>query len=532
AGRDAALAALDSCGLRASAITLPAAPDHAEQPFALRHALDDLDVPPGTAFVDFQNDVTAKDVRLAVREGYAGVEHLKRYTTLGMATDQGKTANINGLALLAAMTGRTIAQTGVTTARPPVQPVAIGALAGSHRGRHFRPARLPPTHEWATRHNAHFTTAGLWMRAQWFPRPGEQDCLDTVNREVATVRNAVGFCDVTTLGKIDIQGPDATRFIERVYCNGFAKLAIGRVRYGLMLREDGFAFDDGTTARLGSSHYLMTTTTANAARVMEHLEYCAQWLFPDDDVNLVSVTDEWAQVALAGPRSRDVLRRIVDPAFDVGPDAFPYMAATETSICGGIPARLFRLSFSGELAYEIAVPARHGARLAEALMQAGEEFGIAPYGTEALGVLRIEKGHPAGPELNGQTTACDLGFGKLLSSRKDYIGARMARRPALTDPTRPTLVGIRPLAPAAPLGAGAHLLPDGAPATARDDQGWISSAAWSPTCGSWIGLGFLAGGANRHGEVIVAHDPARGRVTRAQVCPPVFVDPQGQRLHA
>ncbi|GBQ30871.1 sarcosine oxidase subunit alpha family protein [Gluconacetobacter azotocaptans] len=531
-GHAVGAAAVATCGLTPATLDMPVTQDLPDRPGALWHTLEDLEAPSGAAFVDFQNDVMAKDIRGATREGYVSVEHLKRYTTLGMATDQGKTSNVNGLALLAAMTGRSIAETGTTTTRPPVQPIAIGALAGPHRGRHFRPERLTPTHDWARAHGAHFTTAGLWMRAQWFARPSDPTWQETVNREVMTVRRAVGFCDVTTLGKIDIQGPDATRFLERIYCNNFARLAVGRVRYGLMLREDGFAFDDGTTARLGETHYLMTTTTANAAKIMEHLEYCRQWLFPEDDVQMISVTDEWAQIALAGPKSREVLAAIVDPGFDVGNAALPFMATVETTVCGSIPARLFRISFSGELAYEIAVPARHGAVLADALMRAGAPFSIAPYGTEALGVLRIEKGHPAGSELNGQTTAHDLGFGKLLSRKKDYIGARMAQRPALTDPGRQTLVGLMPLAPDAVLGAGAHLLPDHAAATAANDQGWVSSSAWSPTCGSWIGLGFLADGAHRHREIVAVHDPVRGNIVRARVCPPVFVDPDGGRLHA
>ncbi len=485
----------------------------------------------GKAFVDYQNDVADTDITLAKREGFAAVEHLKRYTTLGMATDQGKTANVTALALMAAATGRGIAATGTTRYRPPYTPVALGALAGPHRGKQFKPARLTPTHEWAAALGARFVETGLWLRAQYFARAGE-DWLAAVNREVNAVRAGVGICDVTTLGKIDIQGPDAAKFLDCVYTNGWSGLAVGRARYGLMLREDGMVMDDGTCARLGERHYVMTTTTANAAKVMQHLEFCHQVLWPELDVAFVSVTDQWAQMALAGPKARAVLEKIVDAPFDVSNAGFPYMAAGALSVCGGTPARLFRLSFSGELAYEIAVPARYGAALARALMAAGAAWEITPYGTEALGVMRIEKGHPAGPELNGQTTAHDLGMGKLLSGKKDFIGRAMATRPALCDPARPTLVGLKPVDRVTALRAGSHLLPPGAQAVAAHDQGWVTSAAFSPTLGHPIALAMLANGPARHGETIRVYDPVRGGDALAEVVAPVFLDPQGSRLHA
>jgi methylglutamate dehydrogenase subunit C len=483
------------------------------------------------AFVDFQNDVTAKDVSLAKQEGFIAVEHLKRYTTLGMATDQGKTANVNGLGLMARETGKTIQETGTTRFRPPYTPVALGALAGPHRGKHFRPARLTPTHEFATAQGAVFVETGLWLRAQYFPRPGE-DWRAASQREVNTVRNAVGICDVTTLGKIDIQGPDAAKFLECVYTNSWTNLPIGRARYGLMLREDGFVMDDGTCARLGAQHFVMTTTTANAAKVSQHLEFCHQLLWSELDVSFISVTDQWAQIAVAGPHARDVLKNIVDSSCDISNEAFPYMAAGSVTVCGGVPARLFRLSFSGELAYELAVPARFGNALAHRLMQAGEPYGIAPYGTEALGVLRIEKGHASGPELNGQTTAHDLGLDKLLSKKKDFIGRALAARPALTDPVRPTLVGLKPCDGVTMLRSGSHLLPLGAQATAANDQGHISSAVFSPTLGHPIALALLINGPARIGETIRVYDPIRNGDTLAEVVSPVFYDPSGSRLHA
>ncbi len=376
----------------------------------------------GKAFVDFQNDVTVADIALAAREGFRSVEHLKRYTTLGMATDQGKTSNVNGLAIMAVLTGETIPATGTTSYRPPHTPVAIGALAGHHRGSEFRPMRLTPSHQWAQEEDAVFVEAGPWLRAQYFPRPGEASWLETVRREVQTVRSSVGVCDVSTLGKIDVHGPDAGAFLDRVYINTFSNLPVGRARYGVMLREDGFVFDDGTTSRLADDRYFMTTTTANAGRVFQHMQFCHQVLWPELDVQFVSATDEWAQYSVAGPRSRETLQKLVDPPFSIANADFPYMGVAECTVGGGTPARLYRLSFSGELAFEIGVPTRYGDALARALMQAGQPFGIAPYGTEALGVMRIEKGHVAGNEIDGRTTADDLGLGRMMSTKKDFIG--------------------------------------------------------------------------------------------------------------
>lgn len=347
---------------------------------------------------------------------------------------------------------------------------------------------------------------------------------------MANVREQVGICDVSTLGKIDVQGSDAGTFLDRVYANTFSTLPVGKARYGLMLREDGFVLDDGTTARLRDDHYFVTTTTVNAVKVMQHLEFCQQCLWPELDVEMVSVTEQWAQFAVAGPQAREVLQRVVDPGQDISNEAFPYLGVGEVSVCCGTPARLFRLSFSGELAYEIAVPARFGDSLVRAIMEAGAPFGIAPYGTEALGVLRIEKGHPAGGELNGQTTAHDIGMGKMLSTKKDFIGRFMASRPALTDPARPTLVGLKPVEPGARIRAGSHLLPQGAEPTAANDQGFVTSIAFSPSLGHWLGLGLLARGPERHGEIVRVYDPVRGGDLLAEVRPPCFIDKEGARL--
>jgi len=483
------------------------------------------------AFVDFQNDVTTEDVALAAREGYRSVELLKRYTTLGMATDQGRTSNINGLAIMAALTGRAIPEVGTTTFRPPFTPVAIAAMSGAHRGRHSSPTRYTAGHAWAVERGASFVEAGDWLRAQWFATPGESNWLETVTREVQAVRSVVGVCDVSTLGKIDVQGADAAAFLDRVYTNQFSTLPVGKTRYGLMLREDGFVMDDGTTARLDSDRYIMSTTTANAARVMQHLEHARQILWPELDVQLDSATEQWSQYSIAGPRSRQVLERLLQGSLDVSNEAFPYMACAEFK-WGGRTARLFRISFSGELAYELAVPACHGDATIRALMAAGEPLGIVPYGLEALGILRLEKGHIAGGELNGTTTAADLGLRRMMSTRKDFIGRVLSQRPALTDPQRAVLVGIKPVDRWAQLRGGSHLVTLRTDPTLENDQGYVTSANYSPMLGQWIGLALLVRGRERLGERIRIYDPLRDGDFEADIVDPVFFDPEGLRLRA
>jgi len=305
---------------------------------------------------------------------------------------------------------------------------------------------------------------------------------------------------------------------------------VGRARYGLMLREDGFVFDDGTVSRLANEHFIITTTTANAARVLQHMEYCHQWLWPDLDVHFISVTEQWAQLSVAGPWSRDVLRKVVDAPHDISTASFPYMAAAQMTVMGGIEARLFRISFSGELAYEIAVPASYGDSLIRRIMEAGGEYGIAAYGTEALSVMRIEKGHVAGNEINGQTTARDLGLGRMMSNKKDYIGRVMAQREALDAVDRPTLVGLKPVDRSERLRAGAHMLSEGAEANQENDQGYVTSVAYSPTLGHWIGLALLARGATRHGQRVRAYDPVRSGDVSVEICDPVFLDSAGEKL--
>ena len=506
-------------------------PRAADEPFAITPLWRVADSK-GLAFVDQQNDVTVKDITIAQQEGFRSVEHLKRYTTLGMATDQGKSSNVNGLAILAALDKRTIPQTGTTVFRPPYAPVEIGALAGPHRGKGFRPVRLPPSHNWAVEQGADFVEAGPWLRASRFPQRGERDWLACIDREVRTVRSAVGVCDVSTLGKIDIQGTDAGILLDRVYINTFSTLPVGKARYGVMLREDGFVMDDGTTSRLADDHFYMTTTTANAAKVMQHLEFCHQVLWPELDVQIASVGEQWAQYSIAGPQARALLRNVVDAQFDLLDAVLPYLGVRLVTVCGGIEARVFRISYSGELAYELAVPSRYGDALMRRLLEAGASLGAIPYGTEALGVMRIEKGHPAGNELNGQTTAGDLGLGKLMSKKKSFIGKVMAQRPGLSALDRPALVGFKPVDRTQSLRAGAHFVPVGAPARPDNDEGYMTSVAHSPTLDTWIGLGLLRRGPQRIGERVRAYDPVRNGDVEVDVCSPAFVDPQGERLHA
>ncbi|WP_454854838.1 sarcosine oxidase subunit alpha family protein [Rhizobium binxianense] len=484
------------------------------------------------AFVDYQNDVHLKDLGLAVREGYGHIELAKRYTTNGMATDQGKLSNVNAIGILAEARGVSPAEVGTTTFRPFYTPVSFGALTGASRGRHFQPVRKSPLHEWAKKNGAVFVETGPWYRSSWFPRTGEATWRESVDREVLNVRENAGICDVSTLGKIEIFGKDAAAFLDRVYCNGFSRLATGRARYGIMLREDGMIYDDGTTSRFAEDHFFMTTTTALAAGVLTHLEFCAQTLWPELDVRFASSTDQWAQMAVAGPKSRAILSEIVDE--DISNAAFPFMAARTVSLFGGkIEGRLFRISFSGELAYELAVPAGYGEWVADAIMQAGEKHGICAYGAEALGVMRIEKGHVTHAEINGTVTPGDLGFARMVSATKpDFIGKAMLSREGLQAGDRPRLVGVRPLDPAASFRTGSHILAEGAAATLENDQGYVTSSAFSPSLGHTIGLALVKRGPERIGEKVTVWNGLRSEFTEAVLCSPVFIDPENEKLHA
>ncbi|MGI9400971.1 MAG: sarcosine oxidase subunit alpha family protein, partial [Rhizobiaceae bacterium] len=505
-GLEAANRALEDLGFKTQK---PAIPDAEDGPYAITpiwHVRESK----GRAWLDQQNDVTVKDVQIARREGFKSVEHLKRYTTLGMATDQGKTANVTALAIMAELFGQTIPQTGTTIFRPPYVPVAISAFAGRSRGKDFQPVRLTPSHDWAKEQNASFTEAGLWLRAQWFPRHGETHWRQSCDREALAVRKSVGVCDVSTLGKIDVKGKDAGRFLDHLYCNMISTLGVGKVRYGLMLREDGFALDDGTVARLDEDHYVVTTTTGHAGQVMRHADFCSQALWPNLDVHLVSVTDQFAQFAIAGPNSRAILEKLLDDPETISTEKFPFMACGKFTICGGVPARLFRISFSGELAYELAVDASFGDALIRTLMLAGADHDISPYGLEALNVLRIEKGYPTSGELNGRTTAGDLGLGRMVSKKKDCIGKVMSQREGLVCPDRMVFAGFKPVDIDEDLSAGAHFIGINQNAETRNDEGWLSSTCFSPSLGHSIGLGFIKHGDERHGEKVRAVDLLRG----------------------
>ncbi len=478
----------------------------------------------GRKWIDFQNDVHVKDIALAAQENFRSVEHMKRYTTQGMATDQGKNSNVVALAVLADTTGRGIPETGTTTFRPPYVPVAIAAMGAGAQGHGFAPERHITSHQISVDRGAPMIEAGLWYRPSYFPKPSETTWLESCNREVAIVRNHVGICDVSTLGKIDIQGPGAAEFLDFVYCNTFSTLKENRVRYGLMLREDGFVMDDGTTARLGPDHFVMTTTTAAAGPVMKHLDWVAQALRPDLNVRFASVTEHWAQFAVAGPKSRDLLNSILDTPIDDA--SWPFMACGEVSVAG-VQGRLFRISFSGEHAYEIAVPARFGASLFRLLTAQAEAMGGGLYGMEALNVLRIEKGFVTHAEIHGRVTASDIGFGRMVSQKKDCIGNAMSQRTGLLDAQREQLVGLKPVDNAAKLTAGAHLFVEGADAVRENDQGYVTSVCHSPTLGHDLGMAFLKDGPNRHGEQIMLVDHVRDVRTLCEVCHPVFFDPEG-----
>lgn len=526
-GAERALQALSRIGITNATASFAAAADGAPRAFSFWRA----DNNKTKAFVDYQNDVHTKDLGLAVQEGYGHVELAKRYTTNGMATDQGKLSNVNAIGILAQLRGVSPAEVQSTTFRPFYSPVSFGALTGLAKGKDFQPVRKSPLHDWAKKNGAVFVETGLWYRSAWFPRTGEAGWRQSVDREVLNTRKNAGICDVSTLGKIEIFGNDAAVFLNRVYCNAFLKLAVGRARYGVMLREDGMVYDDGTTSRLAEDHYFMTTTTALAAGVMTHLEFCAQTIWPELDVRLASSTDQWAQMAIAGPKSRTILQRIVDE--DLSDEAFPFMAARPVSLFGGrIKGRLFRISFSGELAYELAVPSGFGESVADAVMKIGEPHGLSPYGSEALGVLRIEKGHVTHAEINGTVTPDDLGLGKMVSSAKpDFIGKAMLNREGLKSPDRIRLVGVKPLDPAKSFRTGSHILANGAAATLENDQGYVTSSAFSPHAGHTIGLALVKNGPERIGEKVIVRNDLFGEITEAILCQPVFVDPENRKLH-
>jgi sarcosine oxidase subunit alpha len=480
----------------------------------------------GKAFVDFQHDVTAEDVRLAHREGFQSVEHLKRYTTLGMATDQGKTSNVPGLAIMAEALGKPIPEVGTTRFRPPYTAVSIGALAAERYG-DVRAERLTPMHDWHVEQGAIMYAAGLWFRPQIYGHPGET-IEQAYVRETRATREGVGIVDVSTLGKIAVQGPDAAEFLDRVYTNVFSTLPVNKARYGLMLREEGIAFDDGTTWRLSATEFLMTTTTANAGKVMQHLEYYLDTVWPDLKVHVTSVTDQWAGAAIGGPKSRAVLESAVTGTA-VDDTTLPFMGIVRGEIAG-VPVLICRLSFSGELAYEVYSGAGHGAHVWEALMAAGKPLGIVPYGLEALGTMRIEKGHVTGAEIDGRTSPRDLYLDWMLSKKKPYIGSKMVDREGMVAADRIRLVGVVSL-DNRPLNGGSHIVEQLDRENPRGSIGHITAVCYSPTLGKYIGLALVKGGKTQHGTRAFVSDPLRNRFGPVEIVSHHFYDPEGKRMH-
>ena len=483
----------------------------------------------GKHFVDFQNDVTAADVLLASREGYQSVEHLKRYTTTGMGTDQGKTSNVNALAILAKSLASPIPQVGTTTFRPPYTPLTYGTIAGRDVGELADAARITPMHAWHVEQGAVFEDVGQWKRPRYFPRDGES-MEQAVRRECHAVRSGVGVLDASTLGKIDIQGPDAAVFLDRIYTNAWAKLGIGRCRYGLMCKEDGMVMDDGVAARLGPDHFLMTTSTGNAAKVLDWLEDYLQTEWPDLRVYLTSVTEHWSTAAIAGPQSRDVVAALA-PDLDLSAEAFPLMSMKE-AVVAGVPARIFRISFTGERSYEINVPAHHALHVWREIMRAGAKYDITPYGTETMHVLRAEKGYIiVGQETDGTVTPFDLGMDWMVSKQKaDFIGKRSHARRGALDDSRKQLVGLLPEDPGLVLPEGAQITEEPGGRTPVPMLGHVTSSYYSETLGRSFALALIRNGASRHGQPVYAPLDG-GRTVKCLVTKPVFYDPEGVRLH-
>jgi sarcosine oxidase subunit alpha len=477
------------------------------------------------AFVDFQNDVTVKDIVIATQEGFRSIEHVKRYTTTGMATDQGKTANMNTMAIVAGLTGQPVPQVGQTTFRVPYTPVTFGALAGIARDDLFEPVRRTPIHGWAEAHGAVFENVGTWQRARWFRRDGE-DMHQAVARECRAVRNAVGMFDATTLGKIEVVGPDAAEFLDRLYTGSFSRLAPWRCRYGVLLSEAGFVMDDGVVARLAPDRFHVTTTTGGAAGVLHHMEDYRQTEFPGLRVWLTSITEQWAVIAVQGPSARQVIAPL-SAGIDLAPEAMPYMSIREGRICG-VPARLFRVSFSGEIGYEINVPADYGDAVWQAVYAAGEPHGITVYGTETMHVLRAEKGYIiVGQETDGTVIPADLGLDWTIGRNKqDFVGKRSLTLPDMLRTDRRQLVGLRAHEV---LEEGAQLVADPTAAAPVPMLGHVTSAYWSEALRRPIALALLSGGRARIGQTLYV--PMPDRTVAVRVADPVAYDKEGRRLH-
>ncbi len=483
------------------------------------------------AFIDLQNDVGASDIQLAAREGFHSVEHVKRYTAMGFGTDQGKLGNINGMAILAETLGQGIAETGTTTYRPNYTPVTFGAIAGQNLGDQlFEPVRKTAMHVWHEENAAEFENVGQWKRPWYYPKPGES-LDDAVNRECLAVRDSVGILDASTLGKIEIVGRDAAKFLEMIYTNNWMKLEVGKARYGFMLGEDGMVMDDGVTIRLAEDRFYMHTTTGGAAGVLAWMERWLQTEWPEMEVYLTSVTDHWATAAVVGPNSRKVVSAVCK-GIDFSAKKFSFMDSREGNI-GDVECRVNRISFSGELAYEVNVPANYGRYMWEQLMQAGAEFDITPYGTETMHVLRAEKGYViVGQDTDGSVTVEDLGASWALSKTKaDYIGKRSLDRPDTVRKNRKQLVGLLTEDPKTVIPEGAQLVDNPGAAMPVPMVGHVSSSYYSACCGHSIAMALVKGGHQRQGETVYA-PLANGRVIKATITSPVFYDKEGVKPNA
>jgi sarcosine oxidase subunit alpha len=480
-------------------------------------------------FVDFQNDVAVSDIQLAVQEGFRSIEHVKRYTTLGMATDQGKTSNLNGLQLVSDLEKKIVPEVGHTTFRPPYTSVTIGTIIGREVGKNYKATRKSPMHQWHEKHNGIFVDAGLWLRPRYYKK-GNETLHEAAKREALNVRKNVGVCDVTSLGKIDIKGKDSAEFLNRIYTNAFLKLPIGKARYGVMLREDGMVFDDGTTTRISENNYHMTTTTAQAANVLSHLEYYLQVVWPELDVTVVSTTEQWAGAAIAGPNSRLLLSKIF-PNEDVSNEGLPFMGYREFKYKDSL-ARIFRISFSGELAYEINVMSNFGESMWKEIIELGKDFQIQPYGTEALSTLRIEMGHVAGSEIDGRTIAYDLSLEGMLSEKKDFIGKRSLKRKAFTEKGREQIVGLVPIDKKTSIPEGSHLVVDHKLKSPNPKLGHVSASCWSVENNNPFSLAILKNGKNKIGEKLYAVSPLKNISVQVEVVSQHYVDPDGKRVRS
>ncbi|MEJ2044042.1 MAG: sarcosine oxidase subunit alpha [Reinekea sp.] len=528
-GVQAGLKALTELGLPAAITELPGTQDIFEAaPMALFHIphLQATSQAP-KQFVDFQNDVTASGIELACREGYESIEHVKRYTALGFGTDQGKLGNINGMAIAANILNKTIPETGTTIFRPNYTPVTFGAMVGRDCGELFDPKRYTAMHKWHVEHGAKFEDVGQWKRPWYFPKVGEsmQQALD---RECTATRNSVGILDASTLGKIDIQGKDAREFLGRIYSNAWAKLPVGKCRYGLMCGEDGMVFDDGVTSCLGENHFVMTTTTGGAAHVYEWLELYHQTEWPEMEVYFNTVTDHWATMTISGPNSRKLLEELTD--FDVSKDNFGFMDWKEMTVAG-IPARVFRISFTGELSFEINVQANYGMHVWEKLFEKGEKYNLTPYGTETMHILRAEKGFIiAGQDTDGSVHPYDLGMSWAVAQSKpfSFIGKRGMAREDCVRPNRKQLVGLKTTDPNVVLPEGAQGVFDPQAPIPMPMVGHVTSSYWSANLNRSVAMGFVKGGLDKMGEKVY-YPLVDGKVVEAEICSPVFLDPKGER---